>query len=246
MTARFQGRDPHLIESPGAPTAHQATIRRSVATDLQFTGRQRAAGAPDTLSAEDRRWVDGLSNRGVDHDRTCRDLHAILLRSAKFEVAQRRRAHHFGGPDLDDIAYQAASDALLLIIAKAREFRGDSRFTTWATRFVGFEVRAKLRQHASRQRTQALAPEHYESLVEANSDPYLYVEARELVEAIHGVVRDRFSPHQRTVFLALLRYDVRSAELGVEMGLSANAVYQVAFRARNCLRGQLRTIGLLH
>jgi RNA polymerase sigma-70 factor (ECF subfamily) len=161
-------------------------------------------------------------------------------------VAQRRSAHHFGGPDLDDIACQAASDALLLIIAKAHEFRGDSRFTTWATRFVGFEVRAKLRQHASRQRTQGLAPEHYEKLVEANSDPCVYVEARELVEAIHDVVSERFSPHQRTVFLALLRYDMRPAELGVEMGLTANAVYQIAFRARNCLRRELRTIGFLH
>jgi RNA polymerase sigma-70 factor (ECF subfamily) len=183
--------------------------------------------------------------RGVGHERTCRDLHAILLRAARFEVAQRRGTHQVGGADLEDIACQAASDALLLVIRKALEFRGDSSFTTWATRFVGFEVRAKLRQHSARHGTEEIGPEHSEQLVQANSDPCVHVEARELAEAIRGVVNDRFSAHQRTVFAALLGRDVSPADLGLQMGLNANAVYQIAFRARHCLRGQLRAGGFL-
>jgi RNA polymerase sigma-70 factor, ECF subfamily len=189
--------------------------------------------------------VDGLADGGVDHERTCRDLHAVLLRAAKFEVAQRHNAHQVGGADLEDIACQAASDALLLVIRKAGEFRGDSRFTTWATRFVGFEVRAKLRQHASRHRTVEIGPEHDEQLAEANSDPCVHAEAQELAGAIRGVVNDRFSANQRTVFLALLMCAVTPADLGLQMGLNANAIHQIAFRARHCLRGQLRTNGFL-
>jgi RNA polymerase sigma-70 factor (ECF subfamily) len=176
----------------------------------------------------------------VGRERACRDLHAILLRAARFEVAQRRNPHHIGGADLDDIACQAASDALLLVIRKAREFRGDSSFTTWATRFVGFEVRAKLRQHTCQHRHVGLLAEHDEQLVEANSDPYVHAEAQELAEAIRGVVNDRLSANQRTVFLALLMCDVTPAALGLQMGLKANAVYQIAFRARHCLRCQLQ------
>jgi RNA polymerase sigma factor (sigma-70 family) len=231
--------------SAGPCVAHRATVDRPVTRELPFARRQAAATCPDTLDAEDRRWVNGLAGRGVDHERTCRDLHAILLRAAKFEVGQRQTAHHLGGADLDDIACQAASDALLLIIRKAGEFRGDSRFTTWATRFVEFEVRAKLRQHVSRHRTVALAPEHHEQLVEANSDPSVQAEGQELAEAIHRVVDDRFSSHQRTVFLALLMRDVTPADLGSQMGLNANAIYQIAFRARRCLRSHLRANGLL-
>jgi len=230
--------------SAGPRAAHRATVGRRGTRDLPFARRQAAATC-DTLGAEDRRWVNGLAGGGVDHERTCRDLHAILLRAAKFEVGQRRTAHHLGGADLDDIACQAASDALLLIIRKAGEFRGDSRFTTWATRFVGFEVRAKLRHHVSRHRTEALAPEHHEQLVEANSDPSLRAEGQELAEAIHRVVNDRFSSRQRTVFLALLMRDVTPADLGSQLGLNANAIYQIAFRARHCLRSQLRANGLL-
>jgi len=219
----------------------------------QPSGGSRASVCPATtrgsrpglLSAEDRRWVDGLADGAVDRERTCRDLHAVLLRAAKFEVAQRRNAHQVGGADLDDIACQAASDALLLVIRKASEFRGDSRFTTWATRFVGFEVRGKLRQHVSRHRTVGIGPEHDEQLVEVNSDPCIHAEAQELAEAISSVVTDRFSANQRTVFLALLMCDVTPADLGRQMGVNANAIYQIAFRARHCLRGQLRANGFL-
>lgn len=198
-----------------------------------------------TLGADDQRWLDGLADRGVDHDRTCRALHAILLRAAKCEVAQRRHAHQLGGADLDNIACDAASDALLLIIRKAGEFRGDSRFTTWATRFVGFEVRAKLRQHVSRHRTVGLAPEQEDQLADANSDPSVHAEAHELAGAISGVVNDRFTATQRTVFAALQMSDVTPARLGQQLGMTANAIYQIAFRARRCLRGQLQTSGFL-
>jgi hypothetical protein len=89
-----------------------------------------------SLTAEDRYWIEGLASTGESRERTCRELHAILLRAARFELARAFRPKTPSGPDLDDIACQAASDALLLVIRKATEFRGDSRFTTWATRFV--------------------------------------------------------------------------------------------------------------
>jgi RNA polymerase sigma-70 factor (ECF subfamily) len=233
------------MRSAGACIADQATGSPPVGSDPPFVRRQPAASCPPTLASEDRHWVDWLADGGRNRERACRDLHAILLRAAEFEVAQRRDAHHLGGADLDDIACQAASDALLRIIRKAGEFRGDSKFTTWATRFVGFEVRAKLRQHVYRHRTVGLAPEHDDQLAEANSDPYVHAEAQELAEAVRGVVKDRFSARQRTVFLALLVCDVTPADLGLQMGLNANAIYQIAFRARHCLRGQLRAHGFL-
>jgi RNA polymerase sigma-70 factor, ECF subfamily len=51
------------------------------------------------------------------------------------------------GPELDDLAYQAAGDALVAITGKIGQFRGESRFTTWAYKFVIFEVSAKIGRH---------------------------------------------------------------------------------------------------
>ena len=43
--------------------------------------------------------------------------------------------------------YQAAGDAMLAVLAKLADFRGESRFITWAYRFVVLEVSAKLGRH---------------------------------------------------------------------------------------------------
>src|SRR3954471_11494877 len=103
MTATSDGigqrsqRGPGCGEPPG----------RSWASTCPTTTR---AVLPGRLGAEDRRWVEALGGRGARHERACRDLHAILLRAARFEVAQRRGAHRVSGADVEDIACQAASD----------------------------------------------------------------------------------------------------------------------------------------
>ena len=52
-----------------------------------------------------------------------------------------------GPKELTDLAHQAADDAMLAILAKLAGFRGESRFMTWAYRFVMLEVSSKLGRH---------------------------------------------------------------------------------------------------
>lgn len=59
-------------------------------------------------------------------------LHALLLRAARSELPRRAPRIRVSGPELDDLAHQAADDALMSITSKLASFRGDSRFTTWA------------------------------------------------------------------------------------------------------------------
>jgi RNA polymerase sigma-70 factor, ECF subfamily len=76
---------------------------------------------------------------------------ALLLRVARAEVRRRGGQLRISGPELDDLAHQAAADAVVAIIAKIGEFRGESRFTTWAYKFVIFEVSGKIGRHFWRQ-----------------------------------------------------------------------------------------------
>jgi DNA-directed RNA polymerase specialized sigma24 family protein len=132
-------------------------------------------------SVDDQQWIEGLCRTGAAHERTCEELHEILLRAARREARQRALYLRVAGPDLDDLACQAASDALILIIRKVADFRGESRFTTWATRFVVFQVIAKLRQHVRRHRSStSLPPELWEELPAAHPSPDLEAEARDL------------------------------------------------------------------
>ena len=64
----------------------------------------------------------------------------------------RRRLTHPSGRDLDDLAVQAADDAVVAILAKLDRFRGDSLFTTWARRFAQREAPAKVRRRLGRGR----------------------------------------------------------------------------------------------
>jgi RNA polymerase sigma-70 factor (ECF subfamily) len=57
------------------------------------------------------------------------ELHARLLRIALAEVNRRAASTPVTGPELTDIAHQAAGDAMVAILAKLASFRGESRFT---------------------------------------------------------------------------------------------------------------------
>ena len=105
---------------------------------------------PDPESAE---WVGALSACGAGQDQAVARLHAALLRVARAELARRGGQLRISGPELDDLAHQATADAVVAIIAKITQFRGESRFTTWAYRFVILEVSAKIGRHFWRQPT---------------------------------------------------------------------------------------------
>ena len=98
--------------------------------------------------------------RGAAHDEAVARLHELLLRAARFEVARRRPAlPYLRGDDLDDIAQQAADDALDERPPAARRLRGASRFTTWAYKFALLEAAVKLRRRAWQGREVPLEPE---------------------------------------------------------------------------------------
>jgi RNA polymerase sigma factor (sigma-70 family) len=204
------------------------------------------AGARDgSPRSVDDQWIEGLSCTGAAHERTCEELHEILFRAARREARQRAIYLRVAGPDLDDLACQAASDALILIIRRVREFRGESRFTTWATRFVVFQVMAKLRQHARRHRSSTLLPpELWEELPAAHPSPDLEAEARDLAGVVLQAVDSHLTARQRTVLLGLVR-GATPAALAGELELNANAVHQTMFRARRSLSHHLIAQGYL-
>jgi len=99
---------------------------------------------PAGLDAESAGWVRALAGAGPRREAALARLHEMLVRIAHGEAARRGPRLRIAGPELDDLAYQAAADALVAITGKIGQFRGESRFTTWAYKFVIFEVSAKI------------------------------------------------------------------------------------------------------
>jgi RNA polymerase sigma-70 factor (ECF subfamily) len=192
-----------------------------------------------------RSWVERLSPGSPDRDDAIEELHALLLRAARFEV--RRRGATFPqlrGGDLDDLAHQSADDALVAILAKLDEFEGRSRFTTWAYKFALLEAGVKVRRRAWQGREVPLEPETWALLPAAGSAPERDAEANELIGALQDAIESELSPHQREVLLAVTLHDVPIDVLAERLDTTRGALYKTIHDARGKLRVALAERGL--
>jgi RNA polymerase sigma-70 factor, ECF subfamily len=201
--------------------------------------------SPDAADRTVVEWMAGLRASGVQRDNTVAELRALLLRVARFECERRRWMLRVRGPELEDIAQQAANDALVSIMAKLDEFRGESRFTTWAYKFVMFQVSTKIGRHFWRTGSATVdEPVDPERIADRLSTaPDQRAEQRELLGALARAVEQDLTEHQRKVFVAIALQDVPVDALAAELGSNRNAVYKVLFDARRKLRASLAGAG---
>jgi RNA polymerase sigma-70 factor (ECF subfamily) len=205
-----------------------------------------AGPARRSLDPESAGWIRRLSGTGGARLEGERELHARLVRIALGEVRRRAGSTPVGGPELDDIAHQAADDAMIAILAKLREFRGESRFTTWAYRFVILEVSSKLGRHYWRNPPAALDAGQWERLPDRfGIDPHQHAEAAGILAEVRRVVDDDLTAHQRRVFVAIVVDAIPLDALAARLGLQRNAIYKVVFDARRKIRRALVAKGYL-
>jgi RNA polymerase sigma-70 factor, ECF subfamily len=202
--------------------------------------------AASALDAESAQWLQALAEPGAAREGALARLHELLLRIARREVARRGPRLAITGPELDDLAYQAAADALLAITGKVGQFRGESRFTTWAYKFVIFEVSAKIGRHFWRHPAVSLDAEHWELLPDRfGFDPAHQAEWGDLFAAVRRTVDTELTPRQREVFVAIVVNGVPLDALVLSLGSSRNAIYKMMFDARRKLRAALAANGYL-
>jgi RNA polymerase sigma-70 factor (ECF subfamily) len=208
--------------------------------------RSPRPGAGAELDADSREWVRALSAPGGERELAAARLHELLLGVARAECYRRRGQLRISGPELDDLAHQAAADAVVAIIGKIGQFRGESRFTTWAYKFAIFEVSSKIGRHFWRRPPSALDTEDWERLPDRlGLSPAREYEWRDLLRALRDAVEQDLTQHQRQVFVALVLNQVPLDALVAERDSSRNAIYKTLFDARRKLRASLVARGYL-
>jgi RNA polymerase sigma-70 factor, ECF subfamily len=191
-------------------------------------------------------WLSRLAAGGGERQAAERELHARLVRIASAEVRRRSASTPVTGPELDDVAHQAAADAMVAILVKLGDFRGESRFITWAYRFVILEVSAKLGRHYWRNPLVALDAGQWERLPDRfGMDPARYAESAGMLAAVRRTVDDELTEHQRRLFVAVVGDGIPLDALAAELGLRRNAIYKVIFDARRKIRRALVANGYL-
>ena len=204
-----------------------------------------ATSALAGLDPDSAEWVRALAGTGPDRDDALARLHKLLLRVARRE-AQRRAKLYLAGRELDDLAHQAASDALMAITARLGDFLGQSQFTTWACKFVIFEVSTKVGRHFWRQAAVAMDAEDWDRLPDRfGLEPDQVSERKDLIAALHRAVETVLSDRQRQVFIAIVLNGVPADAVAVELGSNRNAIYKTLFDARQKLRADLVANGYL-
>jgi RNA polymerase sigma-70 factor (ECF subfamily) len=168
----------------------------------------------------------------------------VLSRVAVYELSRRRgQLRSIRGPEFDDLAQQAADDALVNVLSELDEFRGLSRFTTWAYKFVMFEVSAKVSRHAWHRQPPDVEEIAWDRLPDRMGlRPEDRLEQRAQLDALSQAIGE-LTERQREVFVAVALNDVPIDAVAVKLGTNRNAVYKNLFDARRRLRARMAAAG---
>jgi RNA polymerase sigma-70 factor, ECF subfamily len=202
-------------------------------------GREQAVTGIAPVGAGDS-WVEDLRADGRQQQLAVERLHALLVRAARFEVARRRPGlPHLRGDELEDIALEAANDALVSVLRRLDDFRGESRFTTWAYKFALLEAAVKLRRRAWQGREVPLEPEKWTGFAAGNPTPQTAAEQNELLRRLQRAIAEVLTPHQRQILVAVALNGVPIDVLAERLSTTRGALYKTLHDARRKLRESL-------
>jgi RNA polymerase sigma-70 factor, ECF subfamily len=202
-----------------------------------------ASGGPPVDEAS-QLWLERLAPASPQREAAIVELHALLLKAARFEVSRRRELlSHLRGDDHEDLAQQSADDALMAILGKLGQFRGESRFTTWAYKFALLEAGVNVRRRAWQGREIPLEDEGWAVLANLGTPVQRHAEDAELFGALRDEIEQSLTTHQREVLVAVTLNDVPIDVLAERFGSTRGALYKTLHDARQNLRAALTKRG---
>jgi RNA polymerase sigma-70 factor (ECF subfamily) len=191
----------------------------------------------DASDLETRRWLVELHADGAVRERALRRLHELLLKMAYSRLLARPE---WLSPDaVDELALDAADQALVALLTHLDDFRGLSRFTTWACQFAVTEVAVLLRRHRRQRCELPVEPESMIALAGSRSTVEGELEQAELLQRICAAVNEALTAYQRELVVAIAIDGESPRALAASRQTSVGAVYKSLHDARRKLRRRL-------
>lgn len=176
-------------------------------------------------------WLAALAGEGLAAQEALRDLTSILRRN--LSRAFRNRT----GVD-EAVVEDFVQETLVKVTCNLNSFRGDSRFTTWATAIAVRTAMTTLRRahwkNVSLDEMVLDRLEPSESMPPQEQDS----QRQEIVHLLYKSIADELTPRQREAVLGSLA-GVPQAILMERLGLNRNALYKLEHDARKKLRAGL-------
>lgn len=197
-------------------------------------------------------WLNDLGASGSQQEAAIADLRDLLLRAALYFFS--RNLEDFKGLEHREItqcAEDCAQDALIAVMDHLPDFRGDSKFTTWAFKFAI----NKAMMVARRERWKGVSldelaspdKDHFlEWMIQDKSEgitPEQSAMQGEIQGILLEVIEHDLTEKQRQVLFMMVFRDVPLDEVVRYLGSNRNAVYKLLHDARRKLKRGLQARG---
>ncbi len=197
-------------------------------------------------------WLQDLNASGAIQEAAIADLRDLLLRAALYFFS--RNLGDFEKNNEDEIVQRAedcAQDALIAVMKHLSDFRGDSKFTTWAYKFsINIALMAARRERWKGISLDQLASSGEESFFEsilpdksdgsAPEESAMQEEARRIIQ---DVIKYELTDKQRYVLSLMVFNEVPMDVVVQRLGTNRNAVYKMLHDARRKIKSSLQSRG---
>jgi RNA polymerase sigma-70 factor (ECF subfamily) len=186
-------------------------------------------------------WLRDLRDGGSRQADALEELREKILRTLRAYLAHSAESK--------EIAEDCAQDALLMIQGKLGTFRGESRFTTWATmvaiRIVLGELRRRRWKEVSLDQSRTGNDLPAWPIEDAKSlDPEKALQQNEAWRILKSIIENELTSRQRFVLVANVFQGMPLDLVAGKLGTNRDNVYKVIHDARKKLRKSLVERGL--
>jgi RNA polymerase sigma-70 factor (ECF subfamily) len=191
-------------------------------------------------------WIEALRRTGTEQEEALEALHDYLFRAVYLYLRDARQdINYLSRTELQQMADDFAQDAVLAIQDNLDSFRGESKFTTWAYRFVINAAASELRKRYYRERLSWEEVRERETAVfqtlstSEELDPQTAVARQQFLTQLHQIIDSELNEKQRLAFIGVYFADRSIQEIAEQLETTANTVYKILHDARKKIRAQL-------
>ena len=197
-------------------------------------------------------WLYALNASGEIQEAAIVDLRDLLLRATLYFFS--RNLSDFRGIDRDEILQRAedcAQESLIAVLNHLSDFRGDSKFTTWAYKFaINIALMTTRRERWKGISLDQLPFEYSNTWFEwerweksSGLVPDRFAIQDEISDILREVIERDLTEKQRHVLIMMVFNEVPMDEMVQRLGTNRNAIYKMLHDARRKLKSRLQARG---
>jgi RNA polymerase sigma-70 factor (ECF subfamily) len=196
-------------------------------------------------------WIRALSGTKKQQDEAIRDLRQYLLQVSVYTLYRYMKDIHALSPsERLALAEDCTQEALITVLDHLDEFKGESKFTTWAFKFAVNVSLSSARREGGKQISLKQLSESADRFdwfisrtASAPPDAELQVLQAEVTAVLDDAIQHDLTDKQRMVFKLIVFEQVPMDAIVQRLGTNRNAVYKLLHDSRKKLKQALQANG---